>query len=164
MRANRFVWYVAGTAFDAVVDADLAHRAERFVVKSGDTQRGQQFFVEPSQIFEMRCERWQLQTVVGQQKLLVARIPKPREAAFQHDRRHNRHLIEIVRAFAEFRAAAVFFHAHHAARAADGEAKRRQTFNLLAREPLFDIPHRALSLVNARSSVKRAAVSHCCER
>src|SRR5271170_3333017 len=81
MRSNGFVWHIAGAAFDAVVDADLTHRAERFVIKSGDTQRGKQFFVEPSQIFEMRCERGQFQSVVSQQEFLIACIPQPREPA-----------------------------------------------------------------------------------
>jgi hypothetical protein len=36
MRANRFVWHIADTALDAVVDTDLAYGAERFVVKSWD--------------------------------------------------------------------------------------------------------------------------------
>ncbi len=38
--SNCFVWHITDTALDAIVDADLAHRAERFVVKSWDTQRG----------------------------------------------------------------------------------------------------------------------------
>ena len=57
MRANCFVWHIADTAFDAIVDADLAHGAEGFVVKSWDAQRGPQFFVEPSQTFKMRRQR-----------------------------------------------------------------------------------------------------------
>jgi hypothetical protein len=57
VRADGFVGDVADAAFDAVVDADLADRAESLVVKSGDAERGKQFFVELAKIFEMRCER-----------------------------------------------------------------------------------------------------------
>src|ERR1700688_1522899 len=163
VRANRFVWNIADTAFDAIVDADLAHGAERFVVESGDTQRGSQFLVELPQILEMRRERGQLQAVIGQQKFLVTRVPKAGEPALQHDRRRNRQLIEAVWLFAEFRATAVFLDAHNATRAANGKAQRRQAFDLLRCKALFDIPHGALSLVNAGRSVKRTAVPVLCE-
>jgi hypothetical protein len=159
--ADCFVWDVADAAFDAIVDADLADRAERFVVKSRNPQCGSQLFVELSKILEMRRERGQLQAVVGEEKFLVAGVPKAGEASLQHDCRHNRHLVKVVRAFAEFRAAAVFFHADDAARAADGKAERRQAFDLFWCELLFDIPHGAHSLVNAESSVKPAGVSQC---
>src|SRR6202790_1507550 len=122
MPSNCFVWHTTHTAFDAVVDADLAHGSQRFVVKSWDTQRGPQFFVEPSQIFEMYRQSRQLQSVIGQQEFLVAYIPKTGEPALEHDRRHDRHLVEIVRAFAKLRAAAIFLDTNHAAGAADGKA------------------------------------------
>ena len=152
--ADGFVGHVAYAAFDAVVDADLADRAEGFVVKSGDAERGKKFFVELAQIFEVRSERGQLEAFVGQQKFLVAGIPKASEAAFEHDRRDDRHLVHVVRAFAKFRAAAVLFDADNSAGAADGKAERCKFFHLLRCELLFDIPHSALSVVNGRSSVK----------
>lgn len=161
MRADCFIWHIADTAFDAVVDADLAHGTERFVVESWDTQRGPQFFVEPSQAFEMCGQGGQLQTIIGQQKFLVACVPKPRKPALQHDRRHDCHLVEVVRTLAKLRAATVFFDAYHAARAANSEAQRRQIFHLLWCKSLFDIPHGALSLVNAESSVKRPRFQCC---
>ena len=105
----------------------------------------------------MRRERRQLQAVIGQQKFLIARVLKPRETPLQHDRRHDRHLVEVVRSLAKLRAAAIFLDADDASRAADGKAKRRQAFDLLWCKTLFDIPHRALSLVNAVTSVKRTA-------
>src|SRR5580692_1367662 len=158
VRSNRLVWHIADAAFNAVVDADLAHGAERFVVESGDTQRGSQFLVELSQIFEVCRQRGQFHAIVGQQKLLVACVPKAGEPAFEHNGRGDRHLIEVVRSLAKLRAAAVFLDADDAPRAADGKAERRQAFNLLWCKPLFNIPHRALSLVNAESSVKRPAI------
>jgi len=91
---------------------------------------------------------------------LVTCIPKAGEPALQHDRRHDRHLVDVVRSFAKLRAAAVFLDTNDAAGAADGKAQRRQAFDLPWCEPLFDIPHGALSLVNAASSVKRTAVSN----
>jgi hypothetical protein len=154
VRADGFVGDVADAAFDAVVDANLADRTESFVVESGDAERGKQFFVELAQTFEMRCERGQLEAFVRQKKLLVAGIPKASEAALEHDRRDDGHLVHVVRAFAKFRATAVLFDAHNAAGAADGKAERRKIFHLLRCELLFDIPHGALSLVNGVSSVK----------
>ena len=154
VRADGFVGHVANAAFDAVVDADLANRTEGFVVKSGDAERGKKFFVELAEIFEMRCKRGQLESVVGQQKLLVACIPKASEAALKHDRRDDGHLVHVVRAFAKFRAAAVLFDADNAAGAANGKAERCKIFHLLRCELLFDIPHGALSVVNGGSSVK----------
>ncbi len=154
VRADGFVGDVADTAFYAVVDADLTNRTEGFVVKSGDAERSEEFFVELAQIFEVRCERGQLETLVGQQKLLIAGIPKASEAALKHDRRDDGHLVHVVRAFAKFGAAAVFFHADNAACAANGKAERCKFFHLLRCELLFDVPHGALSLVNAGSSVK----------
>jgi hypothetical protein len=161
MGANRFVWYIADTAFDAIVNADLAYRAESFVVEGWDAQRGAQFFVELSQVFEMRGERGKFQTIVGQKKFLVTCVPKPRKPTLQHDRRRNRHLIEAVCPFAEFRATAVLLDAHNAAGAADGKAQRRQAFDLLWCKSLFDIPHGALSVVNADCSVKLAVLTYC---
>lgn len=157
--AHRFIWNIAFTAFYAVVDADLAHGAERFVVERRDTQRGAQFFIEPSQVRKVLRKRGQLQAFVGQQKFLVACVPKAGEPPLQHDRRHDRHLVEIVRPLAEFRSTAVFFHADNTTRAADGKAQRRQAFDLLWCKPLFDIPHGALSVVNAESSVKRTVIA-----
>ncbi len=55
--AYRFVRDVAGTAFHAVVDAELADGAEGFVVKGGDTESGAEFFVELAQIGEKWRER-----------------------------------------------------------------------------------------------------------
>jgi len=157
--AHRFIWNIAFTAFYAVVDADLTHGTERFVVERRDTQRGAQFLVEPSQVGKVLRQRGQLQAFVGQQKFLVAGVPKPGEPPLQHNRRHNCHLVEVVRPLAEFRSASVLFHADNTARAADGESQRRQAFNLLGCKSLFDIPHGALSVVNAESSVKRTAIA-----
>lgn len=154
MGADGFVGDVADAAFDAVVDANLAYGAESFVVESGNAERGKQFFVELPQIFEVRGQGRKLQAIIGEQEFLVACIPKASEAALKHDRRDDSHLVQVVRAFAKFRAAAVFFDADNAARAANGKAERRKIFHLLWCELLFDIPHDALSVVNGGSSVK----------
>src|SRR5467141_2520474 len=94
--ADGFVRHVALAALNAVVDADLADGTERFVVKGWNTQRRAQFFVELPQVLEMRRERRQFLSVVGEQKLLVAGVPQPREPALQHDGGNNGHLIEVV--------------------------------------------------------------------
>jgi len=160
MRANGFVWHIADTPFDAIVDADLADGPERFVIKSWDAQGGPHFFVEPSQIFKMRRQCRQLQAVIGQQELLVACVPQAGEAALQHDRGHDRRLVEVVRAFAKLRAAAVFLDTNDAARAADGKAQRRQAFDLLWGKALFDIPHDVLSLLNAKGFGKATTIGN----
>ena len=102
----------------------------------------------------MRRERRQFLSVVGEQKLLVARVPQPRELALQHDGGSDGHLVKIVWAFAELRAAPVFFDADYAARASYGKPQRRETFNRFWREPLFDIPHGLFRLMDTCPSVK----------
>src|SRR6267154_1565836 len=118
MSADSFVRHVALASLDAVVDADLADGTERFVVKSWNTQRGAQLLVELSKVLQMHCERWQFQSFIGKQKLLITSVPQPCELAFQHDSGSDGHLVEIVGALAKLGAAAIFFHTHHAARAA----------------------------------------------
>src|SRR5438067_5372576 len=85
MRANRFVRHVALAAAYAIVNAHLAHRTERFVVKSRHAQRRAQLFVELAQVLQVRGQRGNLQPFVGQQKLLIARVPQLRELALQHN-------------------------------------------------------------------------------
>src|ERR1700687_341254 len=127
--ADGFVRHVAFAALDAVVNADLADGTERFVVKGRNAQSRAQFFVELPQVLEMRRECRPFLSVVGEQKLLVAGVPQPREPAFQHDGGDNGHLIEVVGALAELCAAAVFFDAHYAARAAHGKPESRETLD-----------------------------------
>ncbi len=129
MCADGFVRHRAFAALDAVVHADLADGSERLVVKGRNAQRRAQFFVELPQVLQMRRERRQFQPFVSEQKLLVAGVPQPGELALQHDGGTNGHLVEVVGAFAKLRAAAIFFDAHHSARAAHGKALRRKTLD-----------------------------------
>src|SRR5439155_17182560 len=154
MRADGFVRHRAFAALNPVVNAELADGTERFVVKSRNAQRCAQFFVELSQVLEVRGKRRQFLSVVGEQKFLIARVPEPRELALQHDGGSYGHLVEIVGAFAELRAAPVFFDADYAARASYGKSQRRETFNRFWREPLFDIPHGLFRLMDTCPSVK----------
>jgi hypothetical protein len=139
--ADGFVGDVAGAAFDAIVDGDLADGAEGFVVKGGHAEGCAQLFVELAQVGEMRGEGGDFQAVVGQQKFLVAGVPQARELALKHDRGHDRHLVTVIGSFAKLRAAAVFFDAHYAARAADAKAQGRETLDGLLRKMLVDVPH-----------------------
>src|SRR5207237_8298747 len=75
MRANRFVRHVALAAAYAIVNAHLAHRTERFVVKSRHAQRRAQLLVELAQVLQVRDQRGNLQHFVGQQNLMIASIP-----------------------------------------------------------------------------------------
>jgi len=156
MSAYSFVGNVARTALDAIVDGDLADGAERFVVKGRNTKSGAQFFIELAEILQVRGESGQLDAIVGKQEFLVAGVPQSRELSFDHDRGQDSKLITRVSALAKLGAAAVFFDADDAARAADGKAKSGQTLDGLGVKTLFDIPHDALRLKKAVASVKRA--------
>src|SRR2546429_1470306 len=81
MCANSFIRDCAFAPFDAVVNAKLADGTEGLVVKRWNAQCRAQLFVELSQVLQMRRERRQFLSVVGEQKLLVARVPQPRELA-----------------------------------------------------------------------------------
>jgi len=154
MSADGFVGYIAGAALDAVVDGNLADRPERFVVEGRNTKRGAQFFIELAEILQVPGQRRQLDAIVGQQELLVTGIPQARELALHHDCGQDGELITRVSALAKFGAAAVFFDAHDTARTADGKTESRQTFDGLRVKTLFDIPHSALRLKKAVTSVK----------
>ena len=123
VRADGFVRDVAGAAFDAIVDADLADGAEGFVVKSWNAESGAQLFVESAQAFEMRGEGGEFYAVVGEEKFLVAGVPQAGELPFQHDGGENGHLKGAIGTLTKFGAAAVFFNADHAASAADGKTE-----------------------------------------
>lgn len=153
MDADGFVGDVAATAFDAIVNADLADGAESFVVERGYAQGGPQLFVKLAQVFQVRCQSGDFCSLIGQQKLLVAGVPQARELTLEHDGGQDGELQLAIRGLPEFRAASVFFHADDPAGAADGEAEGGQTFNGFGREMLFDIPHRGL-----KSTMKVAAV------
>ena len=66
MRANRFIRHVTLAAQHAVVHAQLAHRAKRFVVKGWHAQRCAQLFIEFPQVLQVRRERGDLESLVGQ--------------------------------------------------------------------------------------------------
>src|SRR5258708_2401801 len=149
-----FVRQITGAAFDAVVNRNRAERAERFVVKSGNAQSGAQLFVEFAQTLQMRGERRKFQAVVGEQEFLIPGVPQSGKLALDHDRRDNGHLKFGVGGLAEFRAATVFFDAHHAASSAHSESQRSQAFNGFRIETLFDIPHGPSRLKKAGKSVK----------
>jgi len=144
VRADGFVWHIASAAFDAVVDADLADGAQRLVVKRGNAESSAQLFVESAQAFEMGGEGGKLYAVVGEQKFLVAGIPEAGELAFYHYGGEDGHLKAAVGALAKFGTATVFFHADHAASAADGKTQGSQALNGFGGEAIIDVPHRRL--------------------
>src|SRR5256885_1021742 len=121
--ADGFVWNISDPALHPIVDGDLADRAESFVVKGRHAEGRAQLFVEPAKILQMKCERRQLQSIVCEQKFLVAGIPQARELSFDHDGRQHGELEFSVSALAKFRAAAVFFDAHDATRTANRKAE-----------------------------------------
>src|SRR5882724_2086295 len=159
MRANRIIRHCTLAAFNPVVNRDLADRSQRLVVKRRHSQRRTQLFVELAQILQVLRQRRQFQPLIGQQKLLITRIPKPRELPLQHNSGQNRHLILPIGPFSEFGPTPIFFHAHNAARAANRETQRRHPLNCLRIEPFFDIPHRLSRLIKEPASVKPAASS-----
>src|ERR1700676_818083 len=141
VRADGFVGDVAGAAFDAIVDGDLANGAESFVVEGRHAECRAQLFVELAQVGEVRGEGGDLQAIVGEQKFLITSVPQTGELAFEHDGGNDRHLVGAVGVFANLRAAAVFFDAHNAAGAAHAEAQCGETLNGLLRKTFVDVPH-----------------------
>lgn len=144
VRAYGFVWHVTVSAFDAVVDAEQAYGAKSFVVERGNAECGPQLFVELSQTFQVRGQRWKFDAFVGEQKFLIAGIPEARELAFEHDCGKDGHLIGAICTLAKLGAAAVFFNAYYAAGAAHSKAEGGEAFDRFGRKLVFDIPHRRL--------------------
>src|SRR5216683_2810910 len=141
MRADGFVWNVASPAFDPVIHGKLADRPESFVIKSWYVKSGAQLFVKLAKILQVHSQSGQFYSIIGKQKFLVAGIPQTRELSLNHNGWQNRELEFPIGALAKLRAATVFFHTHHAARAAYGKAKSGHAFNSLRIKALFDIPH-----------------------
>ena len=129
MRADGVVWNVASPAFDAVVHGNLAHRPESFVIKSWHVKGGAQLFVKLAKILQVHSQSRQFYSIIGEQKFLVPGIPQARELSLNHNGWQNRELEFAIGALAKLRAATVFFHAHHAARAAYRKAKSSHAFN-----------------------------------
>ena len=154
VRADGLVGDVAGAAFDAIIDGEMADRTERFVVKGGNAESGAELLVESAQVLEMRGEGGNLQTVVGKKEFLITGIPEARELALEHDGGRDGHLIKAVRALAELGAAAIFFHTNDAAGAAYGKAESGEAFDGLGLEAFFDIPHGVNRLKKEAESVK----------
>ena len=121
MSADGFVGNVTRAALDAIVDGDLADGTERFVVEGRNTKGGAQFFIELTEILQVRSKSGQLDAIIGEQEFLVAGVPKARELSLDHDRGQNSELVTRVSALTKFGTTAVFFDADDAARAADGE-------------------------------------------
>jgi len=125
--ADGLVGDISGTAFDAIVDGHQRSGAEGLVVVGGDAERGSQLFVKFAHVDELLGVRGKFSAIVGEQKFLVAGVPQADELAVEQDGWENRHRVVFVGSAPEFRAAAVLFDAHHAARAADNEADAGQS-------------------------------------
>src|SRR5258708_13996456 len=154
MRADGFVWNVASPAFDAVVHGNLADRPKSFVIKRWYVKGGAQLFVKLAKILQVHSQSRQFYSIIGEQKFLVAGVPQTRELPLNHNGRQNRELEFPIGALAKFRAAAVFFHTHHAARTAHRKSKRSHAFNGFRVESLFNIPHGPTRLKKEGRSVK----------
>src|SRR6266478_3624774 len=116
--AHAGVGNVPRPPLDAIIFGYLARRAQRLVVVGGHAQRRAQLLVEFAQMFELLRQRGKLAPLVGDEKLLIAGVPKPRELPPDEHARHDGHLKTSICHLPEFRAAAVFFNAHNSARAA----------------------------------------------
>src|SRR4029077_17658181 len=123
MRADGFVWNVASPAFDAVVHGNLADRPESFVIKRWYVKGGAQLLVKLAKILQVHSQSRQFYSIIGEQKFLVPGIPQARELPLNHNGWQNRELEFAIGALAKFRAATVFFHTHHTARAAYRKAE-----------------------------------------
>jgi len=152
--ADGLVRHVASAAFYAVIDANLADGAERFVVESGDTESGAQFFIELAEICELRGKSRDFSAVIGQQELLVSRVPKAGELPFEHDAGENGHLEAAVGILAEFGATVEFLDTDNPARAAHGKPQAGQSVHLGLFEAFSDVPHSHFSVNNPGNPVK----------
>ena len=141
MRSDGFVGNVADAAFDAIINAVMACRAEGFVVIRGHAERSAQLLVEAAQVTELCDADRNLGAVMREEKLLIASIPQVGELALRHDRGNHGHLEATLVQLAQFGAAIVFLDANNSARAADREALLREAFNLRLNKCLIDVPH-----------------------
>ena len=141
VRSDRLVRNVASPAFDAVVNGNLADRPESFVIKSWYVKGGAQLLIKLAKILQVHSQSRQFYSIIGEQKFLVPGIPQARELSLNHNGWQNRELEFAIGALAKLRAATVFFHTHHAARAAYRKAKSSHAFNSLRIKALFDVPH-----------------------
>ena len=157
MSADGAVGNVAGAAFNAVIDGEMADGAEGFIIKSGNAESSAEFFIELAKILKMGCQRGDFEAVIVEKEFLIAGIPQACELALEHDGRRNGHGKEAVSAFAKLGAGAVFFHANNAAGAADGKSESSQAFDRLGLKTFFDIPHGAPRVKKEKDSVKWAA-------
>lgn len=143
MGADGFVRVIAVAAFDAIVDGELAHGAESFVVEGGNTESGPQFFVEFAEVNELRGEGGELDPFIGEQEFLVPGVPQPAELALDHDGGEDGHLEMIVGGLAKLGATTVFFNADDSAGAANRETQGSESVHLLFFEAFVDVPHRS---------------------
>ena len=58
MRSHRLVRHIARPALHTVVDAELAHRAQRLIIKSRHAERRSQLLIEFAQILQVLRQRW----------------------------------------------------------------------------------------------------------
>jgi hypothetical protein len=158
VRSHGLIRHVAAPALDAIVYAQRTHRSQRFVVKGRHAQSRAQFFVKLPQIGELLRLRWQLDSIIGEQEFLVARVPQPGELTLGHDAGKNSHLEAGVGVLPELRAASILLDAHYSPRASDGKSQRRQAVHLLLHKSLVDIPHSLFSLNNLPVRVKLDAL------
>jgi len=139
--AYRVVGDVAGAAFYAVVDTELADRTQGFVVKGGDAEGGAEFFVKLAQIGEVSGKSGYLDAFVGEQEFLIAGVPEAGELPVEHDGGQDGHLEVAVGDLAEFGATAIFFHAHHAACAANAKTESGEAVHGFLFKTFVDVPH-----------------------
>jgi len=141
VRTDRFIGNVASASLHAIIDGNLTHRAQGFVVESRNAQCGAKFLVEAAKILQVDSQGGQLDAFVSQQKFLVTGVPQSRELTLDHDSGHDGELKARIGALAKLRAAAVFLDAHDSAGTPDGKAQGVQTFDGFGIKSFFNIPH-----------------------
>src|SRR5690348_2554242 len=142
MRADGFVWDVASSALQAVVDTDVTGGAEPFVVIRRDVQRRAKLLVELAKVSQFRDDGGQFAAVASDEEFLVAGVPEMSELAVLHDGGKLRHLVRIAGELAELGAAVIFLDARHAAGTAHGETMtRKDRFDFIGLEFLVHVPH-----------------------
>ena len=140
--------------FTPIIDAEVARRAEGFVVICGHAESGAQLFVELAEFLELFHVDGELLAFVGDQKFLIARVPERGELALQHDAGNLSHLKTAFLAFAKLGAAVVFLNADHAAGISHQKAFRGERFDARLVEQFVDVPHGVVSIGKLRGGCK----------
>src|SRR5258708_3650798 len=148
VHADGLVRNIALAAFHAIVDADLAHRTQSFVVKRGYSESSPQLFVELPQVFKVRCQCRHFKPFVSQKEFLVTRVPQAGEFSFFHYILRLPHCSTARPFLSKLLAPSPPFYAAHS------EAQRGKAVDGLLVKPFVYVPHDEARIGETQRAVK----------